>query len=108
MNGKGCTFSGVPPGGWFGEGSVIKRELRKWKELPIEKDRKADLKFTTRTYRAFRRWQACECFDAVFLASVVRTSHDQLSDTSGINGDGTTTAAKILASAATSTGRVSS
>lgn len=29
-SGKGCTFSGVPPGGWFGEGSVLKRELRKY------------------------------------------------------------------------------
>lgn len=29
-SGRSCTFSGVPPGCWFGEGSVIKRELRKY------------------------------------------------------------------------------
>jgi CRP/FNR family transcriptional regulator, cyclic AMP receptor protein len=29
-SGRSCTLSGVPPGGWFGEGSVIKRELRKY------------------------------------------------------------------------------
>jgi CRP/FNR family transcriptional regulator, cyclic AMP receptor protein len=28
--GRNMTLSGVPPGGWFGEGSVIKRELRKY------------------------------------------------------------------------------
>ncbi|WP_233471009.1 Crp/Fnr family transcriptional regulator [Paraburkholderia caribensis] len=28
--GRSVTLSGVPPGGWFGEGSVIKRELRKY------------------------------------------------------------------------------
>jgi CRP/FNR family cyclic AMP-dependent transcriptional regulator len=30
LSGRSCTFSGVPPGGWFGEGSVIKRELRRY------------------------------------------------------------------------------
>jgi CRP/FNR family cyclic AMP-dependent transcriptional regulator len=29
-SGRSCTLSGVPPGGWFGEGSVIKREARKY------------------------------------------------------------------------------
>lgn len=28
--GKAVTFTGVPPGGWFGEGSLIKNEARKY------------------------------------------------------------------------------
>ena len=35
-SGKSCTFSGVPPGGWFGEGSVIKHELRKYDVVAIQ------------------------------------------------------------------------
>ncbi len=35
-SGKSCTFSGVPPGGWFGEGSVIKRERRKYDVVAIQ------------------------------------------------------------------------
>lgn len=35
-SGRSCTFSGVPPGGWFGEGSVIKRELRKYYVVAIQ------------------------------------------------------------------------
>lgn len=34
---RGCTFSGVPSGGWFGEGSVIKRELRKYDVIAIQR-----------------------------------------------------------------------
>jgi transposase len=66
-----------------------------WKALPIATDREGrpEIHYTS-IYRAFRRWQACECFDAVFLASVVRLEHDQLLDTSIIHGDGTCTAAK--------------
>ncbi|WCM23131.1 Crp/Fnr family transcriptional regulator [Paraburkholderia bryophila] len=35
-SGRSCTLSGVPPGGWFGEGSVIKRELRKYNVAAIQ------------------------------------------------------------------------
>ncbi len=35
-SGRGCTFSGVPPGGWFGEGSVIKREPRRYDVITIQ------------------------------------------------------------------------
>jgi hypothetical protein len=35
-SGRSCTLSGVPPGGWFGEGSVIKRELRKCDAAAIQ------------------------------------------------------------------------
>ena len=34
--GRSCTLSGVPPGGWFGEGSVIKHELRKYDVVAIQ------------------------------------------------------------------------
>jgi CRP-like cAMP-binding protein len=29
------TFTGVPPGGWFGEGSLLKRELRKYDAVAL-------------------------------------------------------------------------
>lgn len=29
-SGKGMTFAGIGPGGWFGEGSILKREPRKY------------------------------------------------------------------------------
>ncbi len=35
-SGRSCTLSGVPPGGWFGEGSVIKRELRRYDVIAIQ------------------------------------------------------------------------
>jgi CRP/FNR family transcriptional regulator, cyclic AMP receptor protein len=35
-SGRSCTLSGVPPGGWFGEGSVIKRENRKYDVVTIQ------------------------------------------------------------------------
>jgi hypothetical protein len=59
----------------------------------VDRDGWPEIHYTS-IYWAFRRWQACECFDTVFLASVVRLEHDQLLDTSVIHGDGTTTAAK--------------
>ncbi|WP_407655477.1 Crp/Fnr family transcriptional regulator [Burkholderia alba] len=36
-SGRGCTLSGVPSGGWFGEGSSIKRELRKYDVIAIQR-----------------------------------------------------------------------
>lgn len=33
--GDSCTFSGVPAGGWFGEGSVLKRELRRYDVIAV-------------------------------------------------------------------------
>lgn len=33
--GRGATFSGVAAGGWFGEGSVIKRELRRYDVVAV-------------------------------------------------------------------------
>ena len=35
-SGRGCTFSGVPHGGWFGEGSVIKREPRRYAVIALQ------------------------------------------------------------------------
>jgi transposase len=44
-----------------------------WKELPIEKDRQGRPEIHyTRIYRAFRRWQADGCFDAIFEGSVFK------------------------------------
>jgi transposase len=66
-----------------------------WKELPIEKDRqgRAEIHYT-RIYRAFRRWQADGCFDAIFEGSVRKLRQDDRLDITVIHGDGTTTAAK--------------
>src|SRR5258708_26919805 len=66
-----------------------------WKELPIEKDRqgRAEIHYT-RIYRAFRRWQADGCFNAIFEGSVRKLRQDDRLDITVIHGDGTTTAAK--------------
>ena len=66
-----------------------------WKELPIETDRQGRPEIHyTRIYRAFRRWQADGCFDAIFEGSVFRLGQDDRLDITVIHGDGTTTAAK--------------
>jgi transposase len=66
-----------------------------WKELPIEKDRQGRPEnHYTGIYRAFRRWQADGCFDAIFEGSVFKLHQDDCPDTTIIHGDGTTTAAK--------------
>ena len=66
-----------------------------WKELPIEKDPngRREIHYSG-IYRAFRRWEADGCFDAIFAGTVVTLHHADLLDTSVIHGDGTTTAAK--------------
>lgn len=35
IDGRGATFSGVPAGGWCGEGSVLKRELRRYDVIAV-------------------------------------------------------------------------
>src|SRR6202030_3568729 len=66
-----------------------------WKELPIEKDQngRGEIHYSV-IYRAFRRWEADGCFDAIFAGTVVTLHQADLLDTSVIHGDGTTTAAK--------------
>jgi len=34
-DGRTMTFTGVPPGGWFGEGSLLKREPRKYEAVAL-------------------------------------------------------------------------
>jgi transposase len=66
-----------------------------WKELPIERDDEGRPEIHyTRIYRAFRRWEADGCIDAIFAGTVLKLHQDNLLDTSVIHGDGTTTAAK--------------
>ncbi|MWL91576.1 Crp/Fnr family transcriptional regulator [Cupriavidus sp. SW-Y-13] len=38
-DGRGCTFCGVPAGGWCGEGSVIKREDRRYDVIAVRESR---------------------------------------------------------------------
>ncbi len=66
-----------------------------WKELPIEKnkDGRPEIHYT-RIYRAFRRFEAHGCFDAIFTGSVSLLHQKEYLDISVIHGDGTTTAAK--------------
>jgi len=66
-----------------------------WKELPIEKDADGlpEIHYT-RIYRAFRRYEAQGCFDAIFTGSVSVLQQKDYLDISVIHGDGTTTAAK--------------
>ena len=66
-----------------------------WKELPIDKDDNGSPEIHyTRIYRAFRRWEADGCMDAIFAGSVMQLHHDELLDVTVIHGDGTMTAAK--------------
>ena len=66
-----------------------------WKELPIEKDQEGRPEIHyTRIYGAFRKWQADGCFEAAFAGSVLKLHQANLLDTTVIQGDGTTTAAK--------------
>ena len=66
-----------------------------WKELPIKKDNagRPEIHYT-RIYRAFRRFEAQGCFDAIFAGSVLQLHRKGQLDISVIHGDGTTTAAK--------------
>ena len=48
----------------------------------------------TSVWRAFRRWGADGCFDAIFEETVLSLHRADLLDVSVIHGDGTTTAAK--------------
>ena len=41
--GKSVTFSGVPPGGWFGEGSLLKNETRKYDAMALRDSRIAHM-----------------------------------------------------------------
>ena len=40
-SGKSVTFAGVPPGGWFGEGSLLKNEARKYDVMALRDTRVA-------------------------------------------------------------------
>jgi len=42
-SGKSVTFAGVPAGSWFGEGSVLKREIRKYDVVALRRSRMAFL-----------------------------------------------------------------
>ncbi len=65
------------------------------KELPIEKDEEGRPEIHhTGIYRAFRRWEADGCLDAIFEGTVLKLRDAGLLDVSVIHGDGTTTAAK--------------
>lgn len=41
--GKTMTFTGVPPGGWFGEGTALKREVYRYNIQPLRKSLVAGL-----------------------------------------------------------------
>lgn len=66
-----------------------------WKELPIENNNmgQPEIHYTS-IYRAFRRFEAQGCFDAMFAGSVSHLHQQEFLDISVIHGDGTTTAAK--------------
>jgi len=66
-----------------------------WKELPIKEnsDGQPEVHYTS-IYRAFRRFEAHGCFDAIFTGSVSQLHQKGDLDISVIHGDGTTTAAK--------------
>jgi CRP-like cAMP-binding protein len=49
-NGKSVTFTGVPPGGWFGEGSLLKDELRRYDAMTLRDSRIARMPGSTFHY----------------------------------------------------------
>lgn len=66
-----------------------------WKDLPIAKDKDGQPEIHyTRIYRAFRRFEAYGCFEAIFTGSVLLLHQKEYLDISVIHGDGTTTEAK--------------
>ena len=46
-NGKSVTFIGVPPGGWFGEGTVLKNEVLKYDAMALRDSRIARMPAAT-------------------------------------------------------------
>ena len=63
-----------------------------WQELPIEKDNNGAPEIHySRIYRAFRRFEAQGCFDAIFAGTVSLLQGEEKLDISIIHGDGTTT-----------------
>jgi len=46
-SGKSVTFTGVPPGGWFGEGSVLKNEILKYDAMALRDSRIARMPSAT-------------------------------------------------------------
>ncbi|MBA5604898.1 Crp/Fnr family transcriptional regulator [Duganella sp. FT3S] len=46
-SGKSVTFTGVPPGGWFGEGSLLKDEFRKYDAMALRDSRIARMPAAT-------------------------------------------------------------
>jgi len=49
-SGKSVTFTGVPPGGWFGEGSLLKDERRKYDAMALRDSRIARMPAATFNY----------------------------------------------------------
>ncbi|MEO6351524.1 MAG: Crp/Fnr family transcriptional regulator [Oxalobacteraceae bacterium] len=47
LNGKSVTFTGVPTGGWFGEGSLLKDEPRKYDVMTLRDSRIARMPSST-------------------------------------------------------------
>ena len=47
LNGKSVTFTGVPTGGWFGEGSLLKDEPRKYDVMALRDSRIARMPGST-------------------------------------------------------------
>lgn len=41
FEGKAITFSGIPPGGWFGEGTLLKSEIRRYDALALQESKVA-------------------------------------------------------------------
>ena len=47
VDGQAITFTGVPPGGWFGEGTALKREIYRYNIQPLRKSLVAGLQVDT-------------------------------------------------------------
>ncbi|AJF00387.1 Crp/Fnr family transcriptional regulator [Pandoraea apista] len=84
-SGKSVTFTGVPAGAWFGEGSVLKREIRKYDVMALRDSVLAHMPIATfdwllDTSIAFNRFLTLQLNERLgqFIAAV---EHERLLDT---------------------------
>jgi len=66
-----------------------------WSQIPIDKNENGEPEIHyTSIFKAFSFWVKNECFDKIFVASVLRLFRAKMMDTCVLHGDGTCTTAK--------------
>lgn len=86
-SGKEVTFAGLPPGGWFGEGSLIKGEARRYDLLTLRETRLAMMNRATflglfENSVAFNRYLVRQ-FNERLGQFIALVEHDRMHSTAG-------------------------